>query len=83
MSIIGNPVENGAVASLARPGGNITGSSFFSDEVTAKRLDILKAAHPALVHVGFLSSSRNNRDTWYPASYGLHGAIAQHPGSKP
>src|SRR5882672_7217625 len=44
MSIIGNPVESGAVASLARPGGNITGSSFFSNEVTAKRLDILKTA---------------------------------------
>ena len=57
MCIIGNPVENAAVASLARPGGNITGSSFFSDEVTAKRLDILKTAHPALVRVGFLSSS--------------------------
>jgi putative ABC transport system substrate-binding protein len=59
MAIIGNPVENGAVASLARPGGNITGSSFFSDEVTAKRLDILKTAHPALVRAGFLGSSRN------------------------
>ena len=59
MAIIGNPVENGAVASLARPGGNITGSSFFSDEVTAKRLDILKTAHPALVRAGVLSSSRN------------------------
>ena len=59
MAIIGNPVENGAVASLARPGGNITGSSFFSDEVTAKRLDILKTAHPALVRAGLLTSSRN------------------------
>ena len=47
MAIIGNPVENGAVASLARPGGNITGSSFFSDEVTAKRLDILKTTFPS------------------------------------
>jgi putative tryptophan/tyrosine transport system substrate-binding protein len=59
MAIIGNPVENGAVSSLARPGGNITGSSFFSDEITAKRLEILKAAHPALVRAGFLGSSRN------------------------
>src|SRR5512145_2591694 len=59
MAIIGNPVEIGAVASLARPAGNITGSSFFSDEVTAKRLDILKTAHPALVRAGVLSSSRN------------------------
>jgi putative ABC transport system substrate-binding protein len=59
MASIGNPVENGAVSSLARPGGNITGSSFFSDEITAKRLEILKTAHPALVRAGFLGSSRN------------------------
>lgn len=59
MAIIGNPVENVAVASLARPGGNITGSSFFSDEVTAKRLDILKAAFPALGRVGILTNSQN------------------------
>jgi putative tryptophan/tyrosine transport system substrate-binding protein len=59
MAIIGNPIENGAVATLARPGGNITGSSFFSDEVTAKRLDILKTAHPPLVRAGLLISTRN------------------------
>jgi len=59
MSIIGNPVESGAVASLARPGGNITGSSFFSNELTAKRLDILKTAQPALVRVGILTNSQN------------------------
>jgi putative ABC transport system substrate-binding protein len=59
MSIIGNPVENGAVASLARPGGNITGSSFFSDEVTGKRLDILKTAQPALMRVGVLTNFQN------------------------
>ena len=39
MAAIGNPVEGGAMASLARPGGNITGSAFLSAEVTAKRLD--------------------------------------------
>ena len=83
MCIIGNPVENAAVASLARPGGNLTGSSFFSDEVTAKRLDILKTAHPALVRVGFLSSPPEYRNTRHPASHGLHGAIPQHPASAP
>jgi putative ABC transport system substrate-binding protein len=46
MAVIGNPVENGVVVSLARPGGNITGSSFFSDEVTTKRPDILKGRSP-------------------------------------
>jgi putative tryptophan/tyrosine transport system substrate-binding protein len=59
MSIIGNPVENGAVASLARPGGNITGSSFFSDEVTAKRLEILKTGYPALARVAFLGNPQS------------------------
>jgi putative tryptophan/tyrosine transport system substrate-binding protein len=59
MSIIGNPVENGVVSGLARPGGNITGASFFSDEVTAKRLEILKTGYPALVRVGFLTNPQN------------------------
>ena len=39
MAIAGNPVETGIVASLARPGGNITGASFFYDEINAKRLE--------------------------------------------
>jgi putative ABC transport system substrate-binding protein len=59
MAIIGNPVENGTVASLARPGGNITGSSFLSDEVTAKRLEILKTAVPSLVRMGILTNPQN------------------------
>jgi putative tryptophan/tyrosine transport system substrate-binding protein len=59
MSIIGNPVENGVVSSLAKPGGNITGSSFFSDEVTAKRLEILKTGYPPLVRAGFLTNPQN------------------------
>jgi putative ABC transport system substrate-binding protein len=58
MSIIGNPVENGTVASLGRPGGNITGSSFFSDEITAKRLEILKTGYPALARFGFLTNQQ-------------------------
>jgi putative ABC transport system substrate-binding protein len=59
MAIIGDPIEAGAVASLVRPGGNITGSSFFSDEVTAKRLDILKTALPGLARVGALANPDN------------------------
>jgi len=66
MSIIGNPVENGVVASLARPGGNITGSSFFSDEITAKRLEILKTAYPTMTRVGFLTN---------PQSVAGHGTL--------
>jgi putative ABC transport system substrate-binding protein len=59
MAAIGNPVEGGVVASLARPGGNITGSAFLSDELTAKRLDVLKAALPDLGRVGFLANLDN------------------------
>jgi putative ABC transport system substrate-binding protein len=47
MTIVGNPVETGIVTGMARPGGNITGSSFFVSEINAKRLEILKAALPA------------------------------------
>ena len=46
MAAIGNAVEVGAVVSLARPGGNITGSSFLWEEVNAKRVDLLKGGDP-------------------------------------
>jgi putative ABC transport system substrate-binding protein len=49
-----DPVGEGMVASLARPGGNITGNSGLSDELGTKRLEILKDAVPKLVRVGFL-----------------------------
>jgi putative tryptophan/tyrosine transport system substrate-binding protein len=49
-----DPVGQGLVASLARPGGNITGNSGLSDELGTKRLEILKDAVPKLVRVGLL-----------------------------
>ena len=48
MAIVGNPVESGIVASYARPGGNVTGSSFFWGDVNAKRLEFLKTLNPRL-----------------------------------
>jgi len=48
------PVTAGLVASLARPGGNITGFTAQSDELHTRRLEILKAAVPKLVRVGLL-----------------------------
>src|SRR5215510_14329839 len=53
----GDPVAQGLVASLARPGGNVTGVSSLVPELNSKRLEILKDAVPKLARVGFLRSS--------------------------
>ena len=50
----GDPVGVGLIASLARPGGNITGNSGLSPELNSKRLEILKDAVPDLARVGLL-----------------------------
>jgi putative ABC transport system substrate-binding protein len=57
MTNVGDPVTPGLVASLARPGGNITGLSSLSPELNTKRLEILKDAVPRLGRVGLLRLS--------------------------
>ena len=54
MANAGDPVGAGLVASLARPGGNVTGFSSLSTELNTKRLEILKDAVPKLARVGLL-----------------------------
>ena len=54
MTNAGDPVGAGLVASLARPGGNVTGLSSLSPELNTKRLEILKDAVPKLARVGLL-----------------------------
>ena len=49
-----DPVGEGLVASLARPGGNVTGVAALSPELNTKRLEILKDAVPRLARVGLL-----------------------------
>jgi putative tryptophan/tyrosine transport system substrate-binding protein len=51
---VGDPVGTGLVASLARPGGNVTGFSSLSYELNTKRLEILKDAVPKLARIGLL-----------------------------
>ena len=52
-----DPVGNGFVASLARPGGNITGLSNLSPELSGKRLELLKEIIPRLSRVAVLATS--------------------------
>jgi ABC-type uncharacterized transport system substrate-binding protein len=52
---VDDPVERGWAASLARPGGNITGITLYVPELTAKRLELLKTILPSLKRVGVLA----------------------------
>ena len=54
-----NPVGNGFVASLARPGGNITGLSTLSPEISGKQLELLNEIVPRLSRVAILGNSNN------------------------
>src|SRR5262245_19321420 len=55
----GDPVASGFVASLARPGGNITGLSTLAPELSGKRLELLKEIVPQLSRVAVLGNSTN------------------------
>jgi putative ABC transport system substrate-binding protein len=52
-------VANGIVASLARPGGNVTGTTFFNGELGAKRLEMLKEVVPATTQAAVLVNPEN------------------------
>jgi putative ABC transport system substrate-binding protein len=56
-TISGDPIEAGMVKSLARPGGNLTGSTFLSLEVAGKRVELLKQALPRLRTLAVLSNT--------------------------
>ena len=59
--VMGDPVKDGLVSSLARPGGNITGLTFLGPELLPKRLALLKEAVPNASRVASL---------WHPGAYG-------------
>jgi ABC-type uncharacterized transport system substrate-binding protein len=55
-----DPVADGLVASLARPGGNVTGTTFLGPELVARRLQLLQEVVPGLTRVAAL---------WHPSAY--------------
>jgi ABC-type uncharacterized transport system substrate-binding protein len=57
---MGDPVQDGLVASLSRPGGNITGTTFLGPELVTKRLALLKELMPAMSEVAVL---------WHPGAF--------------
>ena len=59
-TVISDPIGSGLVASLARPGGNVTGVAALSAELNTKRLEILKDAVPRLARVGLLRPPTGN-----------------------
>jgi putative ABC transport system substrate-binding protein len=59
MVAVGDPVTTGLVASLARPGGNITGLTSTSEELDGKRLELLREVIPKLSHVAVFWNPEN------------------------
>ena len=59
MAVSGDAIATGLINSLNRPGGNITGSTFFNPELCAKRLELIKQAVPPTTRVGVLFNPDN------------------------
>ena len=59
MAVSGDAVATGLVESIGRPGGNITGSTFFFPELNAKRLELIKEVVPNIRRMGILLNADN------------------------
>jgi putative ABC transport system substrate-binding protein len=63
MILVGDPVQAGLVQSLAHPGGNITGNTILSPELSPKRLQLIKEIIPSAAHVALLWNPDNVSNT--------------------
>lgn len=59
MTAVGDPIKAGFVQSLARPGGNVTGTTILGTEMAAKRVELLKQLIPGISRVAFLWNPNN------------------------
>jgi putative tryptophan/tyrosine transport system substrate-binding protein len=88
MAVGADAMADGLVESLARPGGNITGSTFFGPELSAKRLELLKEAVPRLSNVAILLNPENRSyrvdlEALKKAAYGLNIELLETPARSP
>jgi ABC-type uncharacterized transport system substrate-binding protein len=60
MATVGDPIASGLVSSLARPGGNLTGFTLFTLDLSGKRLELLREAFPSAVRIGVLWNPLNS-----------------------
>jgi ABC-type uncharacterized transport system substrate-binding protein len=74
MALINDPVGNGLVASLARPGGNTTGMASLNEDVTSKHLELLHTVLPKATTVAVLTNPTNPSNL--PLLNGVRGQAA-------
>jgi putative ABC transport system substrate-binding protein len=81
-----DPVRSGLVADLARPGGNLTGVTFLSDELAGKRVEVLKEIHPKLARLGVLWNPSHVDDEFkqiQTVAQGLGMKLTSHKAQRP
>jgi putative ABC transport system substrate-binding protein len=75
MLAIGDPVRSGLVASLARPGANITGNTILGPEIAAKRLQLFKEVIPTVSRIAFLWNPNNASHAAYLEEWKAAAAV--------
>ena len=75
MTVVGDPIEAGFVTSLARPGGNVTGLTQMSPQLSGKRLELLKEAFPTVSRVAvFVDAGLRTQQLFTPLQEALLAA---------